>query len=905
VLRGRQSECESLDHLLEAVQAGQSRALVMRGEPGVGKTALLEYTAGRLRGCQVARAAGVQSEMELAFAGLHQLCAPMLDQLERLPRPQRQALSKAFGLTSGTPPDRFLVGLAVLGLFARIAEERPLVCLVDDAQWLDNASAQALTFVARRLGAESVAMIFATRERLELMELAGLTELVIAGLPASAARALLSSVLPGPWDQRVLDQIVAETRGNPLALLELPRGLTPAELAGGFGLPDARTLSSRIEESFQRRLAHLAPQAWRLLLVAAAEPLGDPVLLWRAAERLGIGVEAAAPAAATELIEFGGRVRFRHPLVRSAIHRAASSAEWHSAHHALAQATDADADPDRRAWHYAQAATGPDEDVAVELERSAGRAQARGGLSAAAAFLRRSVELTLDPARRADRALAAAQTTYQAGAPDAAETVLAIAESGPLDKLQHAQVDLLRAQIAFAVNRGSGAPPLLLEAAKQLGPLDVKLARETYLEAISAAIFAGRLASGFGVLEAAQAARAAPPSSRHPRASDLLLDGLVARSTDEYATGTQLLQRALSAFREQANARDEDVRWLWLAGTIAGDMWDEETWAVLATRHVERTRQTGALEMLPLALTSRIGVHIFHGELSSAAALVDEVNMVTEVTGSHLAPYGALVLAAWRGDEAVVHDLSDATSKEVLLRGGGIGLTVTGWAKAILYNSLGLYEDALAPAQEASEEHFQELGAALWALLELIEAAARSRMPERAAAAFRRLSKSTRASGTEWALGVEARSLALLSDGPAAEAAFREATDRLSRTRVRGELARAHLLYGEWLRREKRRREARMQLHTAYELFTDMGSEAFAERTARELLATGEHARKRSVETSTELTAQEAQIARLVREGLSNPEIGARLFLSPRTVEWHLRKIFGKLGITSRRQLRR
>ncbi|HEV7626307.1 MAG TPA: LuxR C-terminal-related transcriptional regulator, partial [Streptomyces sp.] len=779
-------------------------------------------------------------------------------------------------------------------------------CLVDDAQWLDSASVQALAFVARRLGAESVAMIFAVREPLEIEELAGLTEMVIAGLPAIEARALLSSVLPGPCDQRVLDQIVSETRGNPLALLELPRGLTPAELAGGFGLPGAQTLPIRIEESFQRRLAPLESQARRLLLVAAAEPLGDPVLMWRAAERLGIGVEAAAPAAATGLIEFGGRVRFRHPLVRSAICRAAAPSAWQRVHRALAQATDADADPDRRAWHFALATPAPNEDVAVELERSAERTQARGGMGAAAAFLRRSVELTVDPARRAERALAAAHATHQAGAPDAAAALLAIAEMGPLDKLQNAQVDLLRARIAFAVNRGSEAPPLLLEAARQLGPLDVKLARETYLEALSAAMFAGRLAGRGGVLEVAQAAAlAAPPSSQPPRPADLLLDGLVARAVGGYTAGAPLLKRALSAFRRQTGPHEDDTRWLWLAGTTAADLWDEETWAVLATRHVECTRRSGALDVLPLALTSRIAVHVISGELMAAASLVEEVKVATEVTGSHLAPYGALMLTAWQGHETAVRDLCDATRKQVNLRGEGIGLTVSGWAEAILYNSLGLYEKALVPAQEASEEHPQELGAALWALLELVEAAARSQMRDRATAAFRRLSRSTRASGTEWALGVEARSLALLSDGPAADGAFREAIDRLGRTRVRGELARAHLLYGEWLRRKKRRSDARTQLRTAHALFNDIGCEAFARRTARELAATGEHPRKRIAGNNTTLTAQEAQIARFVRDGLSNSEIGARLFLSPRTVEWHLRKVFGKLGITSRKQLRR
>ena len=498
------------------MRAGRSGALVVRGEPGVGKTALLEYVLERASGCRVARASGVQSEMELVFAGLHQLCAPMLDRLERLPGPQRDALGTAFGLARGVAPDRFLVGLAVLSLLSEVAEERPLVCLVDDAQWLDRASAQALAFVARRLLAESVALVFAARAPGEERELRGLPELMVEGLGESDARALLGSVLPGPLDERVRDRIVAETRGNPLALLELPRGLTPAELAGGFGLPDAPALSGRIEESFRRQLAALPAATRRLLLVAAAEPVGEPVLLWHAAEQLGVGVEAAGPAAEAGLCEFGARVRFRHPLVRSAVYRAASPEDQRSAHGALAEATDPELDPDRRAWHHAQAAPGPDEEVAAELERSAGRAQARGGLAAAAAFLEQAALLTPGSARRTERALAAAQAKHQAGAPDAALELLATAEAGPLDELQRARVDLLRAQIAFAVRRGSDAPPLLLKAAKRLEPLDLTLARETYLEALSAAIFAGRLATGGGVLEAAEAARAAPPAPGPP-----------------------------------------------------------------------------------------------------------------------------------------------------------------------------------------------------------------------------------------------------------------------------------------------------------------------------------------------------------------------------------------------------
>lgn len=903
VLRGRRSECERLDRLLEAVKAGESRALVVRGEPGVGKTALLDYVAGRARGCRVVRAVGVQGEMELSFAGLHQLCRPMLDRLGRLPGPQREALSTAFGFSTGNPPDRFLVGLAVLGLLAEVAEERPVICLVDDTQWLDRASVQALMFVARRLYAESVALVFATRESVEADELEGLAALRVSGLPDGEARALLGSALSGPLDERVLDQIVADTGGNPLALLELPRGRTVAELAGGFGLPDTRTISRRIEECFRRQLASLTAQSRELLLVAAADPLGDPVLLWRAADRLGIGIDAATAAAASELVEFGTRVRFRHPLVRSAIYGAAPLEQRQRAHLGLAQATDAEADPDRRAWHRAQAAPGPEEDVAAELERSAGRAQERGGLPAAAAFLKRAVELTREPEVRARRALAAARAALVVGVPDAALGLLSIAYAGPLDALQHARVDLLRAQIAFAMNSGSEAPQLLLKAAQQLQPHDLHLARETYLEALSAARFAGRLASGSSAIEVAEAVRAAPPPSPPARPTDLLLDGLAARYTGEYAAGTQLLKRALSAFRDQDMHCEEGLRWLWLAGTTASDVWDLETWGVLATRHVRLAREAGALTTLPLALTSRLTVHVLHGELAAAASLVEEVETVVEAIGIDLAPYAALLLAAWQGREDHTGDLAETTRNEVTIRGEGSGLIVCEYVTALLYNSLGRYEEAAAATQPISEEH-PVVGAGLWTLVERVEAATRSGMAEHAADAFQRLSKTTRASGTEWALGIEARSRALLTDGETAENAYREAIDRLARTPVRGELARAHLLYGEWLRRENRRLDAREQLRAAHEMFSGMGMAAFADRAARELQATGETARKRTAEHRTQLTAQEAQIARLVREGLSNPEIGTRLFISPRTVEWHLSKVFGKLGISSRRQLR-
>ena len=513
-LIGRRAECGLLDRLAGSVRAGASRALVLHGEPGVGKTALLDYLAGRAPGCRVARAGGAQSEMELAFAGLHQLCAPMLTHLDELPAPQRDALRIAFGISAGAPPDRFLVGLAVLSLLSEVASERPLICLIDDEQWLDHASAQVLAFVARRLDAESVGLVFAAR--VPSGDLAGLPELVLGGLRDADARALLDSVLPGLLDTRVRDQLVAETQGNPLALLELPRGLSPAQLAGGFGMPGTVPLAGSIEESFRRRVGALPDQARQLLLLAAADPTGDPALVWRAAERLGIGTEAAGPAAEADLAEFGTRVRFRHPLVRSAVYQSAPARDRQQVHRALADVTDTQLDPDRRAWHRAQAAPGPDEDVAAELERSASRAQARGGLGAAAAFLRQAAMLTLDPARRAGWALAAARLKIQAGAFDMARDLLAMAESGPLTDLQQAHADLVRAQLAYVTSRGSDAPQLLLQAARRLKPIDVTLCRATYLDALSAGIFAGRWPAQAA---ACWKSRAPPRTRRHRRCS--------------------------------------------------------------------------------------------------------------------------------------------------------------------------------------------------------------------------------------------------------------------------------------------------------------------------------------------------------------------------------------------------
>jgi DNA-binding CsgD family transcriptional regulator len=903
-LRGRPSECEALDRLVAGVRAGQSRVLVLRGEAGVGKTALLEYVSGRASGCRVVRAAGVESELELAFGGLHQLFAPMLDHLDRLPDPQGGALGTAFGLSAGAPPDRFLVGLAALSLLADVAEEEPLVCLVDDAQWLDRVTAQTLAFVARRLLAERVALVFAVRDPSDDDGLAGLPELVVEGLHYSDARALLDSAITGRLDERVRDRIVADTHGNPLALLELPRGLTVAELAGGFGLPDSSPLASQIEQSFLRWLQPLPIETRRLLLTAAAEPVGDVILVRNAAHRLGIAADAAAPAEEAGLVEFGARIRFRHPLVRSAIYRTAGLRDRQEVHRALADATDPEADPDRRAWHRAHAAVGPDEDVAGELERSADRARGRGGVAAAAAFLERAAELTPDPARRGARALAAAHAKFEAGAPDAAYELLAAAETGPTDELQQARLARLRAEIVFTRRRGSDAPPLLLDAAKRLERLDDGLAREAYLEALGAAIFAGRLNSRPGMREVAQAARSAPPGPQPPRLIDLLLDGLATRFTEGYVAGVPPLRCALDAFLRDAG-RDEDdlMRWLWLGWLVAGDLWDDDMWHELATQAVRLAREAGALTVLPLALVYRAAVHVHAGEFAAASALIEEADAITEATGNAPVRYSSLLLVAWRGEEAEALKLIEAGAEEATTRGEGRAVGLAGFVTAVLYNGLGQYEEALAGARRACE--YEDLGVFGCSLHELVEAGVRSGAREEAAAALRRLEERTSAVGTDWGLGIQALSRAMLSDGHAAESLYCEAIERLARSRIAVYLARAHLVYGEWLRRENRRVDAREQLRTAHLMFASMGADAFAERASRELLATGERARKRMAATREELTAQEAQVAQLAREGNSNSEIGAQLFISPRTVEYHLHKVFAKLGIHSRRELRR
>ena len=897
-LRGRTSECALLDDLVSAIRRGESRSVVLRGEAGIGKTALLEYLVTSASDLRVVRAVGVESEMELAFASLHQLCAPLLDRIEELPAPQRRALETVFGLSDGAAPDRFLVGLAVLSLFAAEAEQRPLLCVVDDAQWLDRASALTLAFVARRLLAERVGLVFAAREPgLELQHLAGLD---VRGLRNGDARALLRSTLRFKLDERVLDRIIAEVRGNPLALLELPRGLTATQLAGGFGLPEAQATSGRIQESFIRRVSAVSDDARRLLLLAAAEPIGDPLLLLRASEQLGIAV-SAVDAETDGLLALGQRVTFRHPLVRSAVYRTATREQRREVHLALAEATDRSVDPDRRAWHLATAAVGPNEPVAAALERSASRAQARGGLAAAAAFLHRSVVLSGDPKQRVRRSLAAAQASLHAGIFEGALELLALAEASTPDELLMAHVELLRGQIAFASSMGTTAPLLLLKAAKRLERLDPELARETYLDAWGAALFAGRLASAGSLVEVSRAATSAPRPTRPLRPSDLLLDGLTTLVTQGRAAAAPLLRRATATFADEASPGQENFRWGWMTTTPPNVLWDEDSWHAISARNLKKARDAGALARLPIDLADWAIFVTSCGDFGAAAVAIAELEAITTATGTHMAPYAQLLLAAFRGQRDAL-PLIESTIRDAGTSGQGLSVQWAEWASAILFNGLGRYDRALASAQRAAEETPQ-LQFSPWALAELIEAAVRTGKLDVAAGALEQVMAATAPSSTEWSRGTQARCRALLSKGESAERLHREAIERLARTRRRPELARAHLLYGEWLRRENRRVDARVQLRAAHDQFESIGMEAFAERARGELLATGEKVRERTVATRDVLTAQERLIAGLAREGLSNPDIGVRLFLSPRTVEWHLRNAFMKLGIHSRREL--
>lgn len=901
-LVGRRREQEKLSRLIDGVSRGASGVLVIRGDPGIGKTALLTDALARTPHLQPIQISGVECESELAYASLQQLCDPFLRHLGKLPAPQRSALQVVFGLSEGAAPDRFRVALAVLTLLGEAARHRPILCVIDDAQWVDQASLQALAFVARRVSADPIAMIFGARPSIEDGVLAGLPELRLEGLDDGSARELLTRSLPGRLDESSQDSIIAEAAGNPLALLELHRVMTPAALAGGFGLVKARLPAKRVESVFSQLVPGLPESTRTLLLIAASEPARETAV-WAASAALGIDVDLAAdPAERAGLITFGRRIRFRHPLVRSAVYQSASLAERRLVHHALSEVMAGPGLEARRAWHRAHAASGPDESVAHDLETSAEQARARGGVAAAAAFLAASVDLTPDPGDRSRRALVAARDTLDAGAPDAALTLLSRAEA--TTDIERAQLEMLRAEVAFATRRGGDAPIQLLASAERLKPLDTALSRDTYLKAMMTAIFAGRLSdSGASDPTAVAAAcAAAPPASGAKRAPDLLLEGLTQRFTAGYPAAAPVLQEALREFCNDAAAGTADTQWYGLAGRVALDLWDQRAWADLAERQVDALRRGGVLTLLPVALAHRAGVSVHAGRFAEAEGFIEEAQAITAAIGVPPPGYIEPVLAAFRGERERSLELVRTSISSATARGEGRVIPLVSYAAAVLHNTFGDYQDAMNATQWAVQ--YDDLGMYGYALIERVEATALSGDVAAARLALTELLERTTACGTDLAFGIAARSRALLAVGNEANELYLSSIEHLQSCGVDVLLARVHLLYGEWLRTENKREDAAAQLRRAHNIFTTARAAAFADRARRGLLALGEAVAVPESGLSDELTRQELAIARLARGGHTNAEIAEQLFISPRTVEWHLTKIFGKLNVTSRRDLR-
>ncbi|GAB2825820.1 LuxR family transcriptional regulator [Actinocorallia aurea] len=900
LLRGRRRELAELDALVDKAGAGRSCALVVSGEAGVGKTALLDHMAARAAvGARVERISASEAEMELAYAGLQQLCAPLMGAADRLPGPQREAIEAAFGLRRSAAPSPFLVGLAVLGLLTAAADARPLLCVVDDAQWLDVASADALAFAARRLDAEGIVLVLAMRKVDSVF--AGLRQMAVEGVAQTDALALLRLAVPGGLDRRVRDQLIAEARGNPLALRELPRALSPAEIAGGFALTGAMPLESRIERSLIAQLQPLPESARLLLLLAAADPTGDPDLLLRASTALGLGREDVDAAEQADALHVGTHVGFRHPLVRSAVYRAASRSERRRVHAALADATSPEHDPDRRAWHQASATLRPDEDVAADLERSAARARMRGGAAAAAAFLERAAALTPSPDRRAERLIAAAEAKHDAGAPAAALSLLDSIRGHSLTPLQEALVARLRARAGYAMRRDRTGARLLLAAAQGLEGLDPVLARDTYIEALSAALYGGRLGDAEQVAAVAHAILDATDGEESGRARDLILRGqaLLAARGQEAAIDT--LRQAQRAFLDQAPDSLE-LHWMWFASRAAQDLWDARGLRALADRQVDLARAAGVVTVLPIALSLLMVAQTVDGELDAAEASCDEIDAIKEVTGHPLPQYGRLFLAAYRGQADEAEPLAAEIRADAEARGEGYGLSAVNFGEAILYNGLGRFAEAVAAARRELP-YTHELSHAMRALLELIEAATRTGERELAEQAFAQLADVTRPVGTTWAQAVLTMAEAQLRAGDEAEALFQDAIARFEEERIRIMVGRCRLLYGEELIRAGRPAAAREQLRIAHGVLSDIGLHGFAQRAARGLAASGGAPRVPVRGATARLTAQELNVARLAREGLTNRDIGARLFVSERTAEYHLRKVFTKLGIRSRTEL--
>ncbi len=902
-LLGRDRELGRLLTLIRRARDGQSGALVLSGEAGVGKTALLDRVVDLAESdVRIERMVASESELELTYAGLQLMCGHMMSAAANLPVPQREALETVFGLRDSGVPNPLVVGLAVQGLLTQVAGDNALLCIVDDAQWLDEVSARAVASVARRLGSERIAVVMAMRN--VAGQFADLPQLLVEGLGDNDARELLRLALHGAIDHRVRDQLITESRGNPLALRELPGTLSPADLAGGFALVGSVPLQSRIEQSLLARLEPLPPPTRMLLLLAAADPTGDPGLLWRSSAMLGLGpdnLDAAQQADA--LVVVGSRVRFRHPLIRSAVYQAASPEDRRAVHAALADATYVARDPDRRAWHRASATVAPDENVAVDLEQSAERARARGGVAANAAFLERAAELSPAASQRAERLIAAAVAKLDAGAPESALRLVDSARDLPLTPLQEALIDRLRARAGYALRRDRSAPRQLLRAAQDLEPHDEALARDTYMEALSAAMYGGRLGEPGAVADVAGAILTATADDQSERAQDLLLRGQALLCAQGLEAALPTLRRAVSAFMKQP-ANPFELRWVWFCSRAAQDVWDADALRTLAERQVQAARAEGVLTVLPMALSLLLAARGLDGDLDAADAICDEIDAIVSVTGHPLPLFGRISVAAYRGHVEEVERGARQLRAEAYARGEGYALTIVNFAEAVVYNGAGRHRDALASAREELP-HSHELGHAMRVLLEVVEAA--SRTGERAVAeeSAERLVSVTRPVGeSDWALASVALAKAQLCERDESEVLYREAIDRFDRVQIPMLKWRSQLLYGEMLRRLNRRVDARVQLRAAYEGLSACGMEGFAERAYRELKATGEKVRARKSDTPDELTDQELNVAQLARDGLTNRDIGGRLFISAHTAEWHLRKVFVKLGIKSRTELR-
>ena len=894
----RETELEAVEGLLAAARGGSSAVLVLRGGPGVGKTMLLEHAIGRASGLRVGRVGGVDSEFDLPYAALHQLLAPFLEEIEALPGPQRDSLASTLGLIEVERSDRFLTALGVLTLLSNAAQDTGLLCAVDDAEWLDEASAQVLSFLARRLVSEGIAMLFTFgAAHPTSVALAPFRELNFEGLSQVASRELLDRKVEGTLDSGVRDRLVIEAEGNPLALIELAQLLTAEQLAGLAPLPKALPLGDRLEQGLMRNVRGLSSDARSILVLVATERSGDPGLLRRAAD--GLGLSQTAIDDAESVLRLGAQITFRHGFVRSAVYALASETTRRDAHLALAEAMDPDADEDRIAWHRAAASVDADETVAADLEASARKARDRGGQVAAAAVLELAAELTPDPSRRAARLLVAADADLAAGALSKADTLLSQLTPKLLDDEQRAEAQRLRGTLALARGDKGSSSTLLIEAARVLAPFDLRKARDTCLDALATAMFAGRLASDRGMREAVECARSMPEPTQ-TTAADVLLDAFATLVDEGSAAAAPVLRRGVGLAGESG-----DLRAIGPAFQAAFELWDDEALHTLAQRRVDLARGSGAFVALPNALNQLGAYEVLVGRFDAAEACFEEADEISAATGYAgilgKTGVGPLILAAWRGEDARTRALAEVCSRDGTARGFGTFVGFAQSALGVLELGLGRYHEAMIAAQDAGLDQILVTRT----LPDLVEAAVRCGEEQLATQAAGELAESTTASGTDWALGVLARSQALLVAGREAEGLYREAIGRLQRSRARTQLARARLVYGEWLRRERRRRDAREELRAASQLFERMGALAFADRAQSELAATGERVHRRTPETLELLTPQERRIATLVSEGAPNAEVAAQLFISSRTVEYHLAKIFRKLRISSRSELDR